>query len=119
MRAIPSLCALTLLAPPSFAGQASSRLVDTWWTGDPNCYITDIAFTARGQASIFYQDGRNDGGSWTLAGTTLTIRFERYDDTFTGRYSGAVIRATHVWRDETRMRHTDECVFTELHGTGI
>ena len=121
MRILPIAGVLLLGAHASLAGAAKSRLAHTWWSANPDCYITDLVLDAEGRASLFFQDGRNEGASWMLSGTTLTLRFDRYDDSFTGRFTGSTIRAVHSWRDtdRARTRHTEDCVFMETFGGGI
>jgi hypothetical protein len=116
MRAIPISCGLYLMAHAALAGAAKSPLEGTWWNADVSCYITDVILQPEGRAIIFYQDGRNDGGRWTFSGSTLTIIFETYDDSFTGRYNGATIRATHTWSEDRRTRRSEDCVLTEING---
>jgi hypothetical protein len=121
MRALLIATAMLLTTGGSFGGAAKSRLADTLWAANTDCYITDLVLSADGRAGVLYQDGRTAGAEWMHAGTTLTLKFDVYDDTFTGRVMGSTIRATHTWRAELRDRthQSEECVFHETFGGGI
>jgi hypothetical protein len=108
-------------APAAFGGAANkSRLADTWWAANTDCYITDMVLNADGRFGVFYQDGRDAGGTWMLSGTALSLKFDIYDDTFSGRFTGSTIRAIHTWRAEFRDRRhqTEDCVFSEVIADG-
>ena len=120
MRIFSLAGAVLLAAHAAFAAAPKSRLADTWWSADGDCYITDIAFHAEGRAAIFYQDGRDDGADWMLSGSTLVLRFDVYDDSFMARFTGSTIRAVHRWRENARAPwQTEDCVFREALGGGI
>ena len=108
---------LALLAGTA-AEAASSSLDDTWWAAD-GCYLTDILFKG-GKVSVFFQDGRDDGGSYQRMGTTLTIILERFkDDEITGRFLGTrTLRIAHRWREDPRAPlSTESCDFEPMFGS--
>jgi hypothetical protein len=107
--------AATLASQAEAHAAAGSNLRDTWWTADDTCFVTDIVFRAGDRVDIFFQDGRDDSGYWTLSGSMLTISFDMHGDTLTARYNGYSLRAVHRWKEHPRAsERQEECVFSEL-----
>jgi hypothetical protein len=107
---------LLLLVCGADSRAAGASLDDSWWAAD-RCFITDLIFLNDHRVNLLFDDGKEDSGTWSLTGSTFTIKLERFaDDTFTGRFIGnRFLRATHRWKEDRRAPlESEECEYERM-----
>ena len=103
---------------PTKTASAATALDATSWVNNDDCYISSFQFLSdhSGGVTVYYSDNGYSDADWSLSGDKLKIyKFRNFPtDTFTGKFDGVMITATHTWMVES-VSYTETCPFEKIY----